>query len=920
MPNKDQIREQYLTQLNTLAQEGKYKELAELLVNVNAQTKSVPPEQKEEYEVVDAKTEAMTSFYLDLTKLTDDNKITPEKRAIVKGLYKEFADIRMRSIINTGVEYDKWKEKINNGEIDVVNIIKDDDPHLADDIAYDIALFKTESGRKLYGSFKAHKGLASAINDSPEWKQEVKSQDIKCYGPVIEDPTKSEVVMNVFNEYPDISLDNKKKYFEEYIINPQAKAKSYNLKPNFTLDNGKIEFISIPDDIKNIVKAKSCQELDVVKKSFEDKIKTNEKFIGLSRELAASATEKVNTLESNGEQGYKNNEAYTKFMDSLKNLTKIGTDFKVKVGQNFFTIKETIVHMIADEIKKTAELGKAYYDSLKNAHYTDKEDYRKHREDVKNTISFLNDKFTVFKADGLKLPVSSLEKDNISNNKQIARINKYADAKGFTAADMKDARINTRLGEYSTALDKSIEKAIAANNVHTKHKDYDDAVTAMQQLSLLTKAYKQLRDGSHLTEAQRDKIEQLREQAKEAQEKINKYVERKEKEKAKKKGKLDAKGANRLSVLKNALDLTYDIVDNMDKSTSALDTATIERERNALESEMNGKIAVNLNSINQESAMADDNNTKVAGAAAASGLSAIKQAIDAGGEITPDKQAQLREAAIKYALFVGKGYNTFGELTAERYDQIIKETASDPRFADQFGNITREQLQSLSVDGENTFLTSVYHNFVAVNDMRTSEQVAQQKQSVLNEFEERRKQLELEKQAEIDEISGIGYKTIEKLDEIANSTGETNADRFNEEPVSWGVQAAQFAKEGMSTLINTINDDDDLEPDDIQVIREAYAALAIQSMNNANADTKISYDDYLTQVRSLAGDNDFIRTVGNIEKSDIMSFIKDEKAPAKLMDQVISTKKFSKGNEKNIVHGQAPAVKTELNNEIKQGI
>ncbi len=204
--------------------------------------------------------------------------------------------------------------------------------------------------------------------------------------------------------------------------------------------------------------------------------------------------------------------------------------------------------------------------------------------------------------------------------------------------------------------------------------------------------------------------------------------------------------------------------------------------------------------------------------------------------------------------------------------------------------------------------------------MRTSEQVVQQKQSVLNDFEERRKQLELEKQAEIDEISGIGYKTIEKLDEIANNTGETNADRFNEEPVSWGVQAAQFAKEGMSTLINTINGDDDLEPDDIQVKREAYAALAIQSMINANADTKISYDDYLTQVRSLAGDNDFIRTVGNIEKSDIMSFIKDEKAPAKLMDQVISTKKFSKGNEKNIVHGQAPAVKTELNNEIKQGI
>ncbi|MBR6338495.1 MAG: hypothetical protein IKR76_12305 [Ruminococcus sp.] len=118
-------------------------------------------------------------------------------------------------------------------------------------------------------------------------------------------------------------------------------------------------------------------------------------------------------------------------------------------------------------------------------------------------------------------------------------------------------------------------------------------------------------------------------------------------------------------------------------------------------------------------------------------------------------------------------------------------------------------------------------------------------------------------------------------------------------------------------LIDTINEEGELDPGDMPMVREAYAALAIQAMGKASADKKIDFKDYITQVNTLAHDNNFIKTIGNIEKSDIMSFIKDEKAPAKLMDQVLFAKKFAKENDNNIVHPQAPAVNKELGADIK---
>ena len=473
MPSrKEEVAAQFKDQLNTLAQEGKYRELADVIINVNIQSQTITREQKELFDEVETKSEVIIGFYNDLLKLTPDNKIDPEKRKIVQALCKEFSDTRMRGILETGAEYEKWKQKINNGEIGILNLIKDDKPDEVDDLAFNIALFKTKAGSKVYGGFKSHNMLMSAIKQStPEWKEEADTRDIKRYGPEIKDPLKSEFVTSVFNDYPDVTVENKRKFFDMFCINPLPKASEFKMKQNFELDNGTIEFTSMPRELQEISDAKSPGELDAVKKSYEHKIEQHEKFKEVCTDLSLRVESHMGYIDDNGEKGLKESQLYNEFMESLTNLTKIGEDFKIRYNNKTVSIDDYMVTPTINEIKSTIQKGEAYFNSLKEAPHKDSVVFNEYCDIIYDTIESLGEKIPVLEEAGKGLSKGGVNRAIAEYKRQIERVNEYAAIKGYTPKQMQDARLNTDLGETNTALDKSIDDAIAANNVFKKHKD-----------------------------------------------------------------------------------------------------------------------------------------------------------------------------------------------------------------------------------------------------------------------------------------------------------------------------------------------------------------------------------------------------------------------------------------------------------------
>lgn len=897
MPSrKEEVAAQFTDQLNTLAQEGRFKELAELIVKMNTDARSAPEEERVDYE---AKIDATMSFYKDFTKLTPDNKLDPRKKEIAVGLLKAFAELRTRGLIETGLQFNEWKQRMQNGEVPEVELAKETDPKYVEIVAHDIALNKTEAGRKLIGGYTAFGGLVSILSYEPLWAEELQKPEIKQYHNVVNDLFKNDFTMSVISEYPDVPAEDITAFHKRYGNAPQSKGGDigFYMEPTYALDDGKVKFTKLPDSIKEIMDSKTPEQLDAFKKAHEDKIKDLEEFKSLSNELAFNSRDMFDALSSTGSKKFKDNQLYKDFKESLQNLTRIGTNFKTRINGHERETDAYFKDNINRALEETINKGKAFFDVLKDMPYKNTLAYEEFCDEVYESLEALEEKLPKFKKLGSKLPIYSIDRAIEEENKYIARIDRAAKLKGYSATTMKNAHLNTNLGEFGSALDKSIAKATQANKVFKKHKDYDDAITAMQQLANASKAYKQLRDNASLTEEQRRQIEELKEQARQAQQKINAYVERKETEK-KNKGKLDNKGTERLDIMKDALDIAYKIQDNMDESLAALDRAAFDKETKELEHKMLSRMRTNRGNIYETAAMAASPNEKIAGEAAARGLDTITDALEAGGEITPKQQAQLRDAAVKYALYIGGAYPKEGELTAEGYEQMIAATTSDKRFADKFNDLTREQLQTLAADGDNKLLTDMFNTYNTVKEQIAAEA----------KFEAQRKQSELEMKEEIKAISKLGQNAIEALDNTIKSANDPDAEKFEDIPVSSPIQAAQTAKKGMSLLIDMINDEGVLDPDDIPTVREAYAALAIQSRGLIDPESKISHEDYLAQIKKLANDKDFIKTVGNIEKDDIMTFIKDDKAPAKLMDQVISAKKVAKGNEKNIVHGSEPEI------------
>ena len=207
------------------------------------------------------------------------------------------------------------------------------------------------------------------------------------------------------------------------------------------------------------------------------------------------------------------------------------------------------------------------------------------------------------------------------------------------------------------------------------------------------------------------------------------------------------------------------------------------------------------------------------------------------------------------------------DMTKEEYDAYIDKTASDPMFIKACGNFTKESLLEMAFDDK------------IIN-------------GVMSDYMNLRAKADMERQTELYNANNAYDKMTAKLEDIIDKSTDPNKDNYEAQPTSAKIQAAQTALRGLDTLQIIANEQGELEAEDIQTVREAYAALAVQTKSALTGQKDpITNEEYIKSIKALANDENFIKATGNIDKQGVIKFLGDEKAPAKLMDKFIFAKK-----------------------------
>lgn len=437
----------------------------------------------------------------------------------------------------------------------------------------------------------------------------------------------------------------------------------------------------------------------------------------------------------------------------------------------------------------------------------------------------------------------------------------------------------------NTAFTKSVgelDLCIAAcgeaqKNVHMGGDDYNQAEEALKQLSMVSKVFKETATKGSLSDKDlKSAAEALRAQAMEARKKVDAYAARKNREKAKK-NRLDAKGTKRLAAMNDSSNALNTLIAALDDQIASYDFSITRNEYEKMQVNMKNKLTGHKNSALEDAANEQlDNNRRIAAKGAADGFSTLSDLANGNGELTDEEKRAAVEAMTKIGYYkMGLYEGREDELNSASYQGDINSYSKDSVFENVLkgtvGELTREKLLSIASEYDLDTVMTVTHR--SIDEMAKLSLERSQKKYIAKTSAE---------------------QMIGALDEVIDADNDPNAEYFDEQPVSLNIQAAQTAKRGLETLIEVIHSGEEpgeLDEEEMTDVREAYAALAFQSTVKPEDNEKVGFDDYISQVKILAKDEEFIKAVGNIDKKDVISFMSDSKAPAKLMDKFIGNKK-----------------------------
>lgn len=882
------VNQEMLQRYITLANEGKIPELAELLINNNSKLPVLEGRNNEE---ADSIGDTLSAFYKHLAELTPEGEIDPAKKQIVYKLSEEFARIRSNAVIETGKKYKEWKQRIADGEIQEANIV--DAPGFSDALAHDMALCKTEDGKKLTWANQLNGGLKSILeNSGQKWNDEVKTPEYQKFSDKIilinRDILDVPFVGDIYKQHTEVTADEIRQFHKMFGDNPQPATASYNFKveEDYEYSPDKPIFYKLPNELEEIMKAKTAEQLDEIRQKHLETLENAKEFQRLTGELVTQAKGHLTDINGSGNiDEIKDNQIYKNFSSSLRNLTRLGTNgFKVHLQLEEDKVRvvktnEIFPDKVVKAVKNTLDKANAHSNRIDEFYDPDSFYITEHDEFVDETIIDLKDEHLP-KLEKLakKLPSCAISKTIANEQKQLARIDAAIKARKYDEYRMKRASRNTAFAKSIGELDSCIATCgEAQKNVRMGGDDYNQAEEALKQLSMVSKVFKETAAKGSLSDKDlKSAAEALRAQAMETRKKVDAYTARKNREKAKK-NRLDAKGTKRLAAMNDSSNALNTLIAALDDQIASYDFSITRNEYEKMQVNMKNKITAHKNNALEDAANEQlENNRRIAANGAAEGFDVLSRLANGNGELTDEEKRAAVEAMTKVGYYkMGLYEGREDELNSASYQGDINSYSKDSVFENvvkgTVGELTREKLLSIASEYDLDTIMTFTH--------RSIDEIVK---------------IQLERSNVKNVAKSSAEQMIGALDEVIDADNDPNAEYFDEQPVSLNIQAAQTAKRGLETLIEVIHSDEELgelDEEEMTDVREAYAALAFQSTVKPGDNEKVEFNDYVSQVKLLANDEEFIKAVGNIDKKDVADFMTDSKSPAKLMDKFMANKK-----------------------------
>ncbi|GEM_PF-3116922 len=450
--------------------------------------------------------DGVTKYFEGLAEL-NNGEIDPKSKDIVARYLFDVQKRRVDSVIGLECEINRWEEKIKNGEVKEVALVKDD-PKLVRDLANDVVVFKTPTGMEANVTLTALNCLLNAMVPANDvWKKEFREGEFSDLsqrkdGPLIE----SIVADNSYKKSPEEALKIVQK-----IDVPSVKGEksAFYIDRTRGFENGKPIFTKLPKKIEEMMALKTPEAVEAKRDELQKKLDD----IKLCEEAARGCGTRGKQLKASIEETSKDstiarNDKFQEMCSIIDNLSRIGVDYKISIGGSSKMPTNVIMHeFINKDLKKLKQLEKEIVPELDEIE--DQAEFDKAEKMLKDIKTFTDNESKKMKRFSENLGGGSLTVLSREVNKDLDFLNKRsemlkeepaAEAETVAEAEIETPEdkaeriadmIDEKVGMYetrpqTTETDKMINEAAtkAAYTLAAYAKDDPAPLTPAEQMSV----------------------------------------------------------------------------------------------------------------------------------------------------------------------------------------------------------------------------------------------------------------------------------------------------------------------------------------------------------------------------------------------------------------------------------------------------
>ena len=585
-----------------------------------------------------------------------------EKKMAIQSFGREIKKLQVDAQLKIGPMVEQWKHKIKNGEVEVLQFKKDDEPFVSA-AANDIVVYQSEPGADLNAAVQTTLTFQTIVLSDKKWRNEIEND--KEFHSITEHTSESPFI-HEYIKTKDMPYEEALKYVTKYET-PSEKLRDsgYEVDGKHKLEENGIPAFSVVPEYVKLTKASTIEEVEQVRKPHLDKMNQANAYYENAMQIAELSRNAWEAIKGKVPNSLRTDK-YTAFRTALKVAGTIGTkDFEIETLLNTIKTDAIFPHHTGPVVKALADVSREYLQELDEG-LTDEDKNKPFMVPILKTLKDITKQSAQFsqEMDSLEkvLPVENVEKLSEKESKILSEIDKAIETKGISPYDqMKKRHADERalaLAELNACLEEIAE---ADKNVYNGSQEYSEAWTALGNLSGQVDGFNKM-IGTIIEDGDHKSFIRMKGNREAARKNITDYLDKKAKKK-----KLSTKTQKRVKAMEKALKALDVIEAAIDKSELDIDIKNMQKE----------SITLHQNAKDETRSPEE----RMAIKAAADSIDKMTELICRDADLLnrQDKQ-EVRSTIAAITIMERKLYNKTGQLTEKQYKEQVNKLAEDPDF------------------------------------------------------------------------------------------------------------------------------------------------------------------------------------------------------------------------------------------------